>query len=136
MDKPSTKPSPASGCLSVIGLATLITCGALMTIALTVSVPPWLKVETQRREVLYFSEHVKDYEQTFVGYDSLFASSKWQSTGPTAPRAPGQYFDVTEYRIWWPLLTGEWFVIACVASVLFVVLRARLHRPGTTSPAA
>jgi hypothetical protein len=127
MYQPRATLSRVSGWLSQIGLATLVTCGTLLILALTVSLPPWVKVKCQRQELLYFSQHVKDYERSFAGYDFLFAGPKWESQGPPIATTPGQTFDVTEYRIFWPVLFGEWVVICLAAVSLFVVLSRRLR---------
>jgi hypothetical protein len=127
MSQPSTNPASASTFLSLIGLATLISCGILLLVSLTVLLPPWVKVKCQRRQSLYWSEHVKDYEQTFVGYDFLLAGPKWETLEAAHSKTPGQYFDVMEYRIFWPGLFIEWTVIAFSAFYLFFVLSRRLH---------
>jgi hypothetical protein len=94
--------------------------------------PPWVEVKCQRQELLYFSVHVKDYGQTFMGYEFLFADRKWETVGPPTTPASGQTFDVTEYRIFWPLLVGEWVVICLAAGYLFLMLSRRLR--VTTEP--
>jgi hypothetical protein len=127
MYQPRTNSSPVFAWLSQIGLATLVTCGTLLILSLTVLLPPWVKVKCQRQELLYFSRHVKDYERTFVGYDFLFADRKWETVGPPTAPASGQTFDVTEYRIFWPVLVGEWLVSCLAAGSLFVVLSRRLR---------
>src|SRR5262245_30999763 len=104
MDQPNTIPSPASGCLSRIGLATLVACGTLFFVTLTVLLPPWVNLRSQRRQVLYWSEQVKVYDQTFAGFDYLFAGRKWQTIGPPTVPASEQYFDFTEFQIFWPVL--------------------------------
>jgi hypothetical protein len=127
MSPPRTNSASASGFLSYIGLATLITGGTLLIAFLTVLLPPWVKVKCQRQALLFgFSNHVKDYERTFVGYHFLLGSSKWQTVGPPTARLAGQTFDVTEYRIFWPVLIGEWLLLSLAAGYLFVVLSRRL----------
>ena len=125
------RPSPAAiGCLSRIGLATLIAGGTFLALIGTLLVPPWVEAVSQRQVGLYVSHHVKVKEQHFVGYDFLFSDSKWQRTGPVSPPASGQTFDVTEHRICWPVLLAEWSVVVLGALGLLVVLSRRL-RIGT-----
>ena len=127
MDQPSTTPAPESGCLSQIGLAALVIFATLAALSLTMLVPPWVKAKCQRQGVLYYSQQVKVYERTFVGFDFLFAGRKWQRIGPTTAVGSGQTFDVTEYQILWPVLVGEWIVIMAVAGYVFVVRSRRLR---------
>jgi hypothetical protein len=108
-------------------LFAVIAFGTLSVLALTVLVPPWVKLKTQRREVLYYSERVKVYEQTFAGYDYLMAGAKWQRTGP-ANASSGTYFDADEYQVFWPLLVGEWVVLLLVGGGLFIVVSRRIRR--------
>jgi hypothetical protein len=133
MSQPSAYPPSASGCLSQIGLAALIACGTFLIVTLTVLLPPWVAVKSQPRS--YLSDHVKeDYDQTFVGYDFLFAGPKWETLELPTTEAKDGTFDVRQYRIFWPLLVGEWVVICVAAGSLFVVLSWRMQ-VGTESRA-
>jgi hypothetical protein len=67
-------------------------------------------------------------EMSFAGYDSLFATRKWHSDGPSTPRSSEQVYVSTEYRIFWPVLIGEWVLILLAAGSLFFVLSRRLIR--------
>jgi hypothetical protein len=126
MVQDGSKASLATGCLSHVGLATLIAFGTLSVLGLTVLLPPWARVRSQRQELLYFSKEVQVYEKTFAGYDWLFAESKWQTNAPRVV-ASGQFFDVTDYRIYWPLLVAEWVAVGLGAACLFVLLSRRLR---------
>jgi hypothetical protein len=99
---------------------------------LTMLLPPWVKVRCQRKELLYFTLHVKDYERAFAGYDFLFAGAKWEAQEPPMLTTPGETFDVTEYRIFWPALLAEWVAI-CLAAVCLIVVLSR-RRPVATKP--
>jgi hypothetical protein len=131
----SSTNSTAAGCFSQIGLLAVVAFGTLSILALTVILPPWVKVDCQRRQILYWSEQVKVHKRTFAGYDLLFADPKWQRIGPANP-ASDTYFDVTEYQVFWPLLVGEWIVVLMGGGVLFFVVSRRLRRSfepsGTT----
>jgi hypothetical protein len=126
MDRPTMKPTTA-GVFSQIGLFAVVACGTLAVLALTVCVPPWVKVDSQRRQILYWSERVKVYGRSFAGYDSLFADAKWRRTGPTNPPSE-TYFDATEYEVLWPLLVGEWVVVLLVGAGLFSMWSRRMRR--------
>ncbi len=111
--------------LRQIGWATLVTRGTWLILFLTLLLPPWVKARCQRKELLYFTLHVKDYERAFAGYDFLFAGTKWEAQEPPMLTTPGDTFDVTEYRIFWPVLVVEWVVICFVAVCLIVGLSQR-----------
>jgi hypothetical protein len=111
--------------LRQIGLATLVTRGTCLMLFLTLLLPPWVKVRCQRKELLYFTLHVKDYERAFAGYDFLFAGAKWEAQEPPRLTTPGDTFDVTEFRIFWSVLLAEWVVICFAAVCLIVVLSGR-----------
>jgi len=88
-------------------------------------IPPWLEVKTQRQQTLWFSQEKKIYERTFVGFDYLYSDAKAQAIQQPGPRSSGDYFDVMEYRIWWPMLVGEWVIIGFATICLCVVLSRR-----------
>jgi hypothetical protein len=135
MDQQNAVPPSAHGCLSRIGLACVVSLGALWLLGVATVLPPWVKVKCQRRQVLYWSEQVKIYEQEFAGYDLLTSKSKWQTIGPATSPSSETYFDVTEYRVYWPLLAAEWAVICLAAIGVFVWLSRRLSasRPPSGS---
>ncbi len=122
-------PFSASGCLSRIGLVTIVTTGVLVLVGLTMLVPPWIKVKSQRQQVLYWSQRVKDHETSFAGYHWLLAGNEWQTEkmGPLALPASGAVFEVTEYRIYWRLLIGEWVGIVFAAVCVFIISSRRLN---------
>ncbi|OAI41466.1 hypothetical protein AYO40_03145 [Planctomycetaceae bacterium SCGC AG-212-D15] len=115
------------GCLSRIGLAAVIAAGTASILTATFLVPPWVEVKTQRQVGIFFSHHVKDYEQHFIGYDFIFSESKVNRTDPPGPRSSGYFFDATEHRIWWPVLMVEWTVVVVAAVALFAFLSWRLR---------
>src|SRR6516225_5064185 len=106
MDSISRNSTP-TGCLSQIGLLTVVGLGTLSILVLTLLLPPWFRVKAQRQVALYYSVQRKVYERTFVGFDFILADRKWQTTGPPVPRA-GELYDVTEYQLAWPVLIAEW----------------------------
>jgi hypothetical protein len=127
MDRRSTQPSDASGCFAQIGFTTIFACGTLLVLGLTILFPPWVEVRSQKRQVLYWSTHVRDYEQTFVGFDWLFADAKSRTIGPPTQPMSEQFFDVTEFRLYGPVLVAEWVAIGLVAIYLYVTLSRRLR---------
>src|SRR5687768_8875104 len=106
----STNKSIAAGCLSHIGLFTIIGLGTLPIFALTLVVPPWVKVDCQRRQIIFTSMQTRVYKKSFAGFDYVFSSDKWERIGPKN-RKPGTYFDCTEYHVHWWVLVGEWFTL-------------------------
>jgi hypothetical protein len=112
---------------SQLRLLAVITCFALPILALTVIVPPWVKVVSQRRQILYWSQHVKVQKQTFAGYDFLFAEEKWHRTGPAIVPSD-TYFDVEEYQVFAPLLVGEWVAILLVGVGIFIIVSRQTRR--------
>jgi hypothetical protein len=125
-------PTP-TGCLARIGLAAVIAGGAILAVVLTVLVPPWVEATSQRQVGLYFSHHVKVKEQHFVGYDVLLSGSKGKMAEPAHSITSGETFDVTEFRIFWPLLFSEWATIVIGAIGFYAVCSRRL-RGGRTTP--
>ncbi len=134
MYRPRKILSRVSRRLRRIRLATLVTRGTWLILFLTLLLPPWVKARCQRKELLYFTLHVKDYERAFAGYDFLFAGSKWEAQEPPMLTTPGETFDVTEYRIFWSVLLCEWVVI-CFAAVCLLVVLSRRRRRVATKPA-
>lgn len=133
MYRPRKILSRVSRRLRQIRLATLVTRSTWLILLLTLLLPPWVKARCQRKDLLYFTLHVKDYERAFAGYDFLFAESKWEAQEPPVLMTPGEKFDVTEYRIFWPVLLCEWVVI-CLAAVCLLVVLSRRRRRVTRKP--
>jgi hypothetical protein len=124
---PGAHQASASGLLSRVVMVSAIAWGALSAAFLTVVLPPCVEVKSERQEVLWWSQHVRDHDRTFVGYHFLFASRKWQTGEPT--KTSCGHFDVTEHRICWPVLVGEWAVIL-LAAVFLIVAQPRRSRVG------
>jgi hypothetical protein len=134
MNHNNAEPSAVSACLSQIGLAALIAFGTASFVVVTALLPPWVEVKTQRQQTLWFTQHVKDHQQRFAGYDVLFAGAKWERVESPRQRASGDFYDATEYRICWPVLVGEWVVLGLSALTAFVVLSRRLRRERQNAP--
>lgn len=134
MANPPTNPT-ATGCFTEIGVFAVVAFCTLLVLGLTALVPPWVRVECQRRQVLYWSEQVQVYSRSFAGYDWLFAGPNWQRVPESGPRSEA-YFDAVEYQVFWPVLLAEWVVILVLAGVAYVAVfrRIRLH-PGPSMPA-
>src|SRR5262249_35784642 len=118
MEPHVSKQSQANGCLSQIGLLSVLGCGTVLVVILTLLFPPWVKVKCQRQELLYFSTRAKVYDRTFAGFDFIFSGQKWTRTPD--PNVSGQLFDSTEYDIYWPVLIGEWLVVVVGAGIWFI----------------
>jgi hypothetical protein len=100
---------------------------AVAVIVPTILFPPWLAVRTERRELLYRSERVKDLYRWFAGFDYLLASEKWKWKDESRlVRAASERFEVTEFRIFWPMLFGEWLLLwGGVIGIRFALRRRR-----------
>ena len=113
-------------------------CGSLLValgiIIPTILFPPWLEVRTERREVLYWSEHVKDLHSSFAGFDYLLSAEKRQEKDirrfdyATYGWAKYGHFEVTVYRIFWPMIVGEWLFLGVGAMAIGLALRRRGRR--------
>jgi hypothetical protein len=116
----------AVGCASL-----LVAVGIIVT---TTVFPPWLEVRTERREVLYYSEHVKDLYSSFAGFDYLLSAEKSKEKDKRvfdyATYGWGKYghFEVTVYRVFWPMLVGEWLFLGVGAVGIGFDLRRRGRR--------
>ena len=71
--------SAAAGCLSQFGLLVIVGVGAVSAGGLAMLLPPWVKVDCQRHQVLYWSEVVEDHDSSFAGYHWLLAGKEWQT---------------------------------------------------------
>jgi hypothetical protein len=134
MDERTTTPAPEAGCLSQVGLAVIIGLAAAPLLGLTVLFPPWIKVHCQRQEMLYFSQRVKIYEQSFAGFDFVFSDQKWSRSSSATVVGSGQLFDSTEYDVSRPLLAAEWAIVIAMAVAVFVMRSKRLRSGVQQSP--
>jgi hypothetical protein len=115
-----------AGCASLV-----IAVGIIVT---TILFPPWLEVRTERREVLYYSEHVEDLYSSFAGFDYLLSAEKSKEKDKRvfdyATYGWGKYghFEVTVYRVYWPMIIGEWLFLGLGAMGIRFALRRRGRR--------
>jgi hypothetical protein len=121
----------ATGCLARIGLAMVIAGSSLCALILTLLVPPWVEVEARRSQGLLWAQGGEALQQRFEGYDFLFSHSKQERTEGERQPYLGAVWDVTEHRIFWPLLYGEWAMILVGAVGVYAVCSWRL-RVGTS----
>lgn len=113
------------GSLRRIGRTGLCGMIAVLVLGLCLVYPPWMRVRSQRQQVLYWSRWVKDYESEFAGYGHTFSEAGQHEDWPKNPVSES-FFDVTEYRIHWPLLIAEWAVICgLIAGGAHVVRKRR-----------
>jgi hypothetical protein len=124
--------SPMVPSRAPVGCAWLIV--AVSIIVPTILFPPWLEVRTERREVLFYFEHVEDLHSSFAGFDYLLSAEKWKENDKrrfdyaTYGWAKYGHFEVTVYRVFWPLLVGEWLFLGVVAMGIGFALRRRGRR--------
>ncbi|HQR42489.1 MAG TPA: hypothetical protein PLX97_07385 [Gemmatales bacterium] len=129
------KPTSSSqGCFGVVGVGVVSIVVGIIVWWLLYQYPPWIKAKSQYQQVLYWSKWVKDHETQFVGYDHINSVAKQQVIKP-AIRASGQLFDVTEYRIFWPLLWIEWAVLCgLIGSCFHYMARNRSNHEKGSEP--
>jgi hypothetical protein len=117
----------AIGCFSLLVVTTLIFLS-------TTLYAPWLEVRTERREVLYWHEHVKDLYSRFAGFDYLLSAEKWKEKDRKgfdfAVHGWEKYdhFEVTVYRVFWQMLIGEWLLLGIGGMGIAFALRRRRRR--------
>jgi hypothetical protein len=94
-------------------------CGAAAVPFLVVThlYPPWVRVKSEYQQALYWPTWTRDVEREFVGFDYVDSEAKKNKEEPKHPRSSGEAFQVTEYRIDWPKLWAERFVIVGVIAV-------------------
>jgi hypothetical protein len=112
--------------LGQFGLLVLVGGATLFTMFLALLVPPWFRVEATRRQTLYWSEITAVHNRDFVGIDFVFAAEKWRRLGPRSVSSEA-LFSVVEYHIAWPILAGEWFLLALVGTWIYFRWLKRLH---------
>jgi hypothetical protein len=124
--------SPTLPSRAPVGCASLfVAVGIIVT---TILFPPWLEVRTERRELLYYSEHVEDLYSSFAGFDYLLSAEKWKERDKRrfdyATYGWGKYghFEVTVYRVFWPMIVGEWLFLGVGAVGIGFALRRRGKR--------
>jgi hypothetical protein len=124
--------SPVASSRALVGCASILV--AVGVVVPTILFPPWLEVRTERREVLYYSEHVKDLYSSFAGFDYLLSAEKRKEKDKRsfdyATYGWGKYghFEVTVYRVFWPMMVGEWLFLGVVAMGIGFDLRRRGKR--------
>lgn len=128
--RPMIDPRPPVGCWSMLAAALILVP--------TILFPPWMEVRTQRSGGLFFSEHVKDIYSSFAGFDFLLSKTLWKD-GPSREPSFGEHFEVTVYRIIWPMyfvmLFGEsLFLWAGAVGIDFALGRRRWRIREATKP--
>lgn len=124
-----------AGCLKRTGRAGICGAIALLVLGLCLLYPPWQRVRSQRQQVLYWSRWVKDYEREFVGYGHTHSEAGQHEDWPNNPSS-GALFDVTEYRIHWPLVFTEWAIVCgLIAGSAHFVRKRRTATSAKTADA-
>jgi hypothetical protein len=124
--------SPMVPSRAPVGCLTFLVAGVI--IVSTILFPPWLEVRAERREILYFTERVEDLESRFAGFDYVLSPEKWKwkderrFTYATTGWKKSGHFEVTEYRIFWPMLFGEWLFLGVGVVGIGFALRRRRRR--------
>lgn len=127
---PSPPPTNApAGLLGRLGLATVLGFALLVPFGLTVLYPPWLKVNCERRQILYWSEQTKVESSSFAGFDFLFSSDKWHREQTPPNPSSDTYFRSIEYQLAYPILFIEWLILVALGVVLYWRLSKRIFTP-------
>ncbi len=74
-----------SSFLAYVRLVSLIIAAAFFCIGLTVLVPPWEKVRSERQYSVFGWLHHKDLETSFAGYHFVLGGKSWQADAVKPP---------------------------------------------------
>lgn len=130
----TTSPNPVPGLLGRFGLATMLGFATLIPLVLTLLVPPWSKVDCQRRQTLYWSERREIHSIHFAGFDFLFAKEKWSREQTPPHPSSDTFFRSIEYQISYPVLLVEWTIVIAIGIFAYVRLARRIFSPKRIFP--
>jgi len=112
-----------------LGLAVTLMLAALPCLLLTIAFPPWREVESQRRQILYWSERVAVRKASFAGFDWLLSKAKWTTTKRPPNPSSDTLFESHEFEIHKPVLAVEWMLLSTLVGIAWYQISRRIFPP-------